>query len=287
MGDYDLEDDDIGLGDEDRHRVNSTKTDWYKGEKGRTDRVAIVYFNSVEMTSLRRALRADPKLAEAQKREVVEQAKLSVAKKLNKSADLLDEVDLLDLTEARFKPVSGYYSKTPGLGYIAAPKGPLSAEDAKVFEKLGERKDYLCTLLVVYPTDREGELTSKEDLIRKFKIMPWRFPAEKYEVIRKINKGLVESNSTVSSVDLSISCTDTGFQKMTITQCGPALYQRNDNFRRLVLTKAIASYKKLSPFREMSVDDLREKLGMSSGGGVVSPGSDLSTEDFTNILNNV
>jgi hypothetical protein len=280
-----LDDNEIGLGEEDKGKVQSNQTDWYKGEKGRTDRVAFVYFNSHEQSQLRKAVLAKPDLTPAQKKDLVEKVRVAVATKLNKSADQLDQVDLLDLSEARFRTASGYYKKD--VGYVAAPKGPISTEDQKVFAKLGEKKDYVISLLLIYPTDRDGEI-DKEALARKWQIKPWRFSPDKYEVLRKINRGLLESSTSLSGIDLHMSCSDTQFQKITITQAGPALYSKNEQFKRKILEKAVTFYKKMSPFRELSVDEIREKLGlMPGGGGTAAPGSDISGEDFSNILGNV
>lgn len=284
--DIDIEDGDIGLGDEDKNKVKTNQTEWYKGEKGRTDRVALVYFNDHGTVQLRKALKAKPDLSDAQKKDLLEKVRTAVAAKVNKSVDQLDEVDLLDLSEARFKTASGYYKQ--GIGYIEHPKVTLTAEEQKVWAKLGEKKDYVTTLLLIYPTDRDGEI-DKDALGRKWQLKPWRFAPEKYDVLRKINRGLLEGGSNIAAVDLHISCTDTQYQKITITQAGPAIYTKNEQFKHMILAKAVTFYKKLNPFRALSTDELREKLGMAptGGGGTVSPGSDLSGEDFSNILGNV
>lgn len=280
------DDNDIGLGDEDKGKVNSNQIDWYKGEKGRTDRVALVYFNTHEITQLRKAVKAKPDLTDDQKKTLVATIRTKIAEKNSKTPDQLDLVDLLDTGEARFKTASGCYKQ--GLGYIAWPK-TMTAEELKVWSKLGEKRDYVTSLLLIYPTDREGEI-DKDNLAKKWVLKPWRFSPDKYDVLRKINRGLLESGSTIAAIDLNISCTDTTYQKLTITQAGPALYARNDKFRRMILEKAVTFYSKLNPFRELSTDELREKLGMGGGGGgggTASPGSDLSGEDFSNILGNV
>lgn len=279
-------DDDIGLGDEDKGKVNSNQTDWYKGEKGRTDRVAIVYFNSQEVTQLRKLVRQKPDVTDAQKKEFLAKVRSSVAEKAGKTVDQLDQVDLLDLSEARFKTATGCYKQN--LGYIAWPKTALTAEEQKVWAKLGEKRDYVTTLLLVYPTDREGEV-DKDSLARKWQLKPWRFTPEKYDILRKINRGLLESNSSISAIDLHISCTDTQYQKITITQAGPAIYQRNENFKKMILTKALTLYGKLNPFRDLTTDELREKLGVGGGGspGAGGGGGDFSGDDFSNVLGQV
>jgi len=273
---------DIGLGDEDKGKVGN-KAEWYKGEKNRTDRVALVYFNDVKASALRRALRAKPELAKdkEQQKAVIVSALQKLAEKLGKSIDQLDTVDMLDLSEARFKTASSGYKE--GMGYIEWPK-KLTAEEERIWKKLGEKRDYVFTVLLQYPTDREGEL-DKDRLAKSWRVLPWRFAPDKYDVLRKINKGLAESGSTIASIDLNFACTDATYQKITITQAGPCIYLRNDKFRRSILEKAVTLYDKLS-LRQMTTDELREKLGLGGGSSASSGGVD-SSDDFSGILSGV
>jgi hypothetical protein len=109
-----------------------------------------------------------------------------------------------------------------------------------------------------------------------------------YGNFRRMNKSLVADGSSISQIDLNLTCSDTQFQKNTVTQAGSAIYLKNENFKKLVLEKAYALYSKLTPFRSLTTDELREKLGMpSSGGGGGSSNVDISDEDFSGVLGNV
>jgi hypothetical protein len=284
MSEVDIElpslDDDIGLGEEDKGKFQSSQLDWYKGEKGRTDRIALVYFNSIEMTQLRKQLRQDPSLPADKQRAFMAGIRVKVAEKLGKTPDELEPADLLDTSEARFKLVSSSYKE--GLGYVAWPKN-LPPDEERVWKKLGEKKDYAISVVLVYPTDREGEV-DRDRLAKGWKVMPWRIGSDKFEVIRKINKGLLEDGGSISRMDLNVSCTDTGFQKLTITPASQAIYLKNETLKKMVLAKAELLYSKLNPFRELSTEQLREKLGMSPA--IVAPGSDAN-EDFSAVLSNI
>lgn len=278
-------DGDIGLGDEDKGRVQTNQIDWYKGEKGRTDRVALLYFNTYDANTLRKLMKQKPDTTDAQKKEAIEKVRAALATKLSKTVDQLDPVDLLDLSEPRFKALDAHYKD--GFGFVNSRLGKDGPDADKVWLSLPEKKTYVTSILLMYPTNRDGDL-EKERLQRGWQVKPWRFDPGKFDVIRKINKGLVEGGSSVAATDLLLTCTDTGYQKITITQSGPAIYLRNEAFKRVILTKALTFYNKLNPFRELSTEELREKLGMGGGGGGgASPGSDISGEDFTNILSNV
>lgn len=289
MTDIDLDvesietDDDIGLGDEDRGKVNSNQVDWYKGETGRTDRVALVYFNNIKQTVLRKGLKAKPGMTKDEQKALVLSALQKLGEKLGKSIDQLDDVDLLDMSEARFRTITSSYKQ--GLGYLEWPK-KLTPEEEKVWKKTGDKKDYVVTLLLQYPTDKDGEV-DRDRLAKGWAIKPWRFPAKIYEQIRKANKGAAEHGNSVASIDLNIFCEDAKFQKISVTSSGPCIYLKNDKFKRVVLEKAVSMYDKLSPFRQLTTDELRDKLGMtggSSGGG--GGGADFG-DDFNNALANV
>lgn len=275
-------DTDIGLGDEDKGKVQTNQLEWYKGEKGRTDRVALVYFNTLDATARRKVLQQKPDLSVDQQKAVIVRVRNQLSEKLGKAVDALDQVDLLDTSEARFKTVTASFKKE--IGYVAWPKNIPPSEE-KIWAKAGERKDYVITVLLWYPTDREGEV--EKERLKHFRVMPWRFAPEKYDIFRKINKGLLESGSSISHVDLNFSCSDTQYQKITITQAGPAIYLKNPQLKRLVLEKAVALYSKLNPFRELTIDELREKLGMPPVGGGSTSGADFSNEDFSTVLNGV
>jgi hypothetical protein len=275
-------DSDIGLGDEDKGKVQSNQLEWYKGEKGRTDRVALVYFNTVDTTIRRRVLQQKPDLTVDQQRTVIVKARAQLAERLGKSVDQLDQVDLLDTTEARFKTVTASFKKE--VGYVAWPKVIPPGEE-KIWAKAGERKDYVLTILLWYPTDREGDVD--KDRLKHFRVLPWRFAPEKYDIFRKINKGLLADGSSISQIDLNFSCSDTQYQKISITPAGSAIYTKNPQLKRLVLEKAIAMYQKLNPFKEMTIDELREKLGMPPAGGGSGSSKDFSGEDFSNVLEGV
>lgn len=289
MSDEDLDielpdvNEDIGLGDEDKNRVQSNKLDWYKGEKGRTDRIALIYFNTYEAIQLRTLLKERPEISAEQQKAVVKKVRASIATKLGKSVDQLEPVDLLDLREARFKPVSAVYKE--GLGFLAWPK-EMTAADEKVWAKVGDRKDYVITVVLWYPTDREGEI-DKERLSKHWRVLPWRTTPEMYGNFRRMNKGLVSDGSSISQIDLNLTCSDTNYQKNTVTQAGSAVYLKNENFKKMVLEKACTLYSKLTPFRQMTTDELRDKLGLVPSGGSVSVGSDITDEDFSGVLGNV
>lgn len=293
MSDIDNFDDfsnDIGLGDEDKDKIKSNRIDWYKGEKGRTDRVAIVYFNRHDVKQILNAKRKGSVTPE-QAKELAEKVKGLLATKLSKSVAELTDVDMLDTSEIRMKTYSLHFQE--GVGAVLSGLGKGDAEADKVWSKLAPPKTTVTTLLLQYRTDKEGDI-DKEHLLRaakgegygtSWKLIPWKFTGdEKYNRIRKLNKGLQENGLSIAGQDLSITCQETKFQKMDINLAGPALWQKSEKFKHVVLAKALEMYDNLAPGREMSTEELRIKLGL---GGGTSLGTDVSSDDFSKLLDQV
>lgn len=295
MNDYVIPeiDNDISASAEDSRKVSTNKTDWYKGDKDRTDAIAIVNFSSRDASFLRAALAKKPDLSEDEKRQVIAAGRKKIAEALGKPVDALDPVDLLDLSECRFKAVSGSYKE--GLGYVAWPK-VMTADEQKLYveAKVGPRKDYVTTIVVTYPVDDEGDidmdrLTKMKEgrLVEAFKVLPWRMSTDKYHDLVRINKKLVKGGRSLADTDLSVLCTDKNFQKLKIEDDAshPSAWKSNPALKRAVLERAIKLQDKLEPFRKLSIEDLREKLGIASAS---SSTTDADVDpDFMNKLDGV
>lgn len=277
--------DDIGLGAEDRDRVQSNKLDWYKNDtKNRIDRVALVYFNPVDINALKGFMRENPTASEEEQKALVAKVRAERATTLGKSVQALDAVDLLDTSEVRFKAVDASYKEK--IGYVPWPRHIPTSEKA-VWDKLelvAPHKTYVVTALLVYPTNSEGEI-DKTRLKNGWSIRPWRFSQPTLQQIQRINRTLVAEGSNMGAIDLHIECEEPKFFKYVISKAGPSILAKNADFRRVVLEKAVAMYPKLNPFKAVTTEELKEKLGMGGGGGSI--GANSSDEDFTGILGNV
>lgn len=271
--DLDLE---VGLGAEDSQKVSTNKLDWYKGDKDRKDAVAIVNFATKELSYLKKALKEKPDLTEAQKKQVLMLCRKKVAEELGKPVDALDPIDMMDLEEVRFRPISGSFKE--GVGYVAWPK-TMTADEQKLYveSKVGAKKDYVTTIILVYPVDAEGDidmekLTKKKDgrLVESFKVLPWRMSTDKYHDLVRINKKIGKTGKSLANTDLLIECTDKNFQKMKIDDAGPSAWKTDPVVQRAVLARALKFQDKLEPFKHWTVDELKEKLGVPTAGGASS-----------------
>jgi hypothetical protein len=292
---YDFSDD-VSL-EPDQKNVGGNKQDWLKmTQKGQVLRAAFVNFYTVDANAVQDAMKASQKSGKKLSREeiaVIAKGALNKrAEELKKTVDQLTAADRLDISKAHFKAQKAHYQE--GIGFVLSRLGKDGAEADAVWKRLNDAKPYFITLLLVYPTDSEGALNRENFAAQikqnKPKLIPWRFGNKVYESIWKLNDGLRENGLSLSSQDFKIECENPQFQNMAVSTAGPAVWQKNEQIKQVVLTAAAAMYDKLSPFRELTTDQLRAKLGLGGGGssgGGASGADDISSDNFQEMLDSV
>lgn len=284
--DYSDSDSDVGL-DSESEKFTKKGEEWLKMTKGQVLRGAFVYYHTLDANAVARA-----KLAARSKGETLTPDQMKTigrrvieerATALSKSADQLTAADRLDLSEAKFKQMMGHYQQ--GLGFVLSRLGKDGPEADAVWKKLTEPKQYFTTLLLIYPTNLKGDIgdAEKARLATDWRLVPWRFGKPQFERIWKLNAGLRENGLSLATQDMKFECKDAQYQNIDISFAGAAIWQKSEKFKQVVLTRAVEMYDKLVPFREMTTDQLRAKLGI--GGPAVS---DVSAgTDFSDMLDNV
>lgn len=284
-----LEDDgsgDVGLGSEDKKHARSNNLEWFKGEKGRVYRIAFLYFNPLDASLVKalqaRAAKEGKKVTKEEALETISKAMAKRAELVGKPVDELAEWDKLDTSNVRFKKLEGHYKE--GVGYVMSRLGKDGPEADQVWKTMGDLKTYFTTVLLIYPSNREGELI-KEDLANGYKIVPWRLSSKTYETLHARAESLRQNSLSIASQDLLLKCTNQEFQNFDIDAAGPGIWPKNQKFAATVLGKAFALYEKLTPFREMSTADLKIKLGISTS----SSGSNetVTDDEFNGLLDSV
>ncbi len=295
MADEELDynfDDDVSL-DVDEKDAGGKKQEWLRmATKGQILRAAFVYFHSYDSNAVAAALKTAKKDGKTLTRDEVQAVASKAmtaglakrAQDTKKSVDQLTDIDKLDLSIAHFKKIVAHYQE--GLGYVVSRLGKDGADADAVWKRLPEPKTYFSTLLLLYPADGEGGL-NKDALVaaikdNKLKVIPWRFGTSIYDKIWKLNAGLRDNDLSLASQDIKLECKKPDFQEIDVSFAGGAVWQKNETLRGQVLTKALAMYDKLQPFREMTTDQLRAKLGL--GGSAVE---DVSSDNFQSMLDNV
>ncbi len=285
MDDYE---NDVGLGEEDKGNFRERDV-WLKMTKGQVLRASFIYFHTIDVHAAQRAVKAakdkGEKLAADQIRAVQLKALEEKATILGKSVDQLTDADKLFLDECKFKKMRFHYQ--PGLGMVLSRLGMDGPEGDAVWKRLEEPKLAYTTLLLQYPTDRKGEI-NKAALATDWQIIPWRFGQKTYESIWKLNAGLRENGMGLHTQDLKLECKDEKYQNIDVSFVGQAIWRKSPKFQTIVLEKALTFYDKLVPFRNLTTDQLKAKLGM--GGSSVSDvavGGSSSGGDFTDLLEQV
>lgn len=276
-------DDDVGL-DEDSRSFND-RDQWLKMTKGQTIRASLVYFHPVDLNAVA-AHRAEAKRkgenpTSDDLRAAARKALEARATQLSKSVDALTQADRLDLNEVKFKRMMASYQQ--GLGFVINRKGKDGPDADAVWSKIAEPKRYYSTLLLTYPTDRAGNI-DRDRLSNEWKLVPWRFGNRVYEDLWKLHAGLKDNGMGLSTQDLRLECKDAQYQNISVSFVGPAIWQKSDKFKQVVLAQAIPMYERLIPFREMTTDQLRSKLGL--GGSAVSDVT-AAGSDFSDVLDGV
>ncbi len=299
MGQYD-NDADVGLGEEDRGKVQSKRADWYKGVKDRTDQVALMCFNSIEEKLIRKAAaqKAEEGKGELTDAQIVALRKkaIEMAAKNAGKTDLsqVTEVDMLDLNDPRFKIYELIFDEREGFKFIVSRKGKDGPEADAVWTRLPASETKVTTLLFQYPTNQEGDVDEAR-IQSSGKLVPWKAGPDKFQKIVALSKGCLKNGFSLSTQDLSFACKDSGFQKLDIALAGPALWlKQGEAFKHRILTQAIKMYPTLIPGKEWTTDQLREKLGLgasaatsATSGTVAGVASEEAPADYSDYIKDV
>lgn len=285
-------DDDASL-DTDQKNIGRDRQEWLKfGNKGQMVRAAFVYLYTWDANAVQRAqkeaARSGKRLSREENATVAKAALTKRAQELGKSIDQLSPTERLDTTIAHFRALKAHFHED--VGYVISRLGKDGPDADPVWKRIGDVKSYFTTLLLIYPTDSEGAI-NKEALAsqvqnNKLKLLPWRFSGKTYDEIYGVNEGLRDNGLSLASQDVRITCDNPKYQGVKVVAAGPATWQRNEKIKAAVLTGALNMYDKLNPFREMTTDQLREKLNIG-GGGAGTASSDASADNFNDMLEGV
>jgi hypothetical protein len=130
-----------------------------------------------------------------------------------------------------------------------------------------EAKQYIGTVLCVWPTNKDGDLDVESFKAGKgFKVMPWIFSAARYPDIARLHKKF-----PLQSHDLTMTCSDATYQNFTMVSDPKSclrlyLDSKNENFRAVgakIVEESRRLFDKIGREfgREMTVDEVREALG--------------------------
>jgi len=171
-----------------------------------------------------------------------------------------------------------------GVGYFLH-KGPEYSKLAG-----GPPKQQVACICIVWPTLARGKL-DKEKFAKgeDVEVYWWGFSSEKYDQIKLRN-----DNYPLTENDLVVNCTDTQYQKMDISTAPGNLFRKlwesdKPHGRKMAEAlweqiKEMEDTLRAEIARDLTLEQIREKLG-GSGGGPVPEGA--SAEDVDGLLDNL
>jgi hypothetical protein len=193
--------------------------------------------------------------------------------------------NLVDEAVVRFTGCERIYKK--GVGYFLY-KGPAYA----VF---GQPRQSVATILVVWPTDSDGELDIAKFAAGKgYAVQPWVFSTDKYNVLKKQNKKF-----HLKTHDVAMTCPENGaeYQKLTFTPEDSNLLHKlmasEKPEMKAVVEKIKADIRGVAAnihrdlARDLTVDEVREALGEEVETPSGQKGGSHAAKDVDNLLKDV
>ena len=187
----------------------------------------------------------------------------------------------LDAESPRFIGCKRFY--VPGVGYFM-DKGPEYAKLAG-----SQSKQSLATILCQWPTDSNGGLDKKRFQDGDFSVKSWIFSADKYRNVEQNH-----NEFPLGKHDLTLACTDTQYQKVTMSPCRESLFRKLYEAGKAgpIITSAIELAADLPRdlAQDLTLDQIREKMGKGGVSPVASGrgGSAASSSpEFDNMLDDI
>lgn len=173
-----------------------------------------------------------------------------------------------------------------GVGYFQ-DNGPEFAKIAGAPSKMA-----VATLVIKWPTDSKGSLNKARFQNGDFQVCSWIFSADKFRAIE-----LNHREFPLGSADLMVSCIDTQYQKITTSPCRESMFRKlleagkADSLLQQIADAAVDLPRELA--QDLTLDQLREKLGKGGGGpvggrgGSSGGGRGATNVDFDDMLGDI
>ena len=172
----------------------------------------------------------------------------------------------------------------PEVGYVL-DDGP---EFNKVSVATGGRPSKLAvaTVVVQWPTDRNGQLEKNRFSKGDFTVLPWIFSKDKYQSLKKVH-----NRFHFGSHDTSVDCSDSQYQKMSFISerdnLLSILLKKNPDMAEKILSQArdVISGIENSIAQTLTIEEFKERLGR--GEKESFEGMDVSDSDITDVMDDI
>jgi hypothetical protein len=168
-----------------------------------------------------------------------------------------------DVSSELFRAANGHYSKAAEKGWLCLSTETEKAICCTADYDGNEPKMKVGTVLVIYRVE--------EGLIKGIKgVLPWIISPKVFQQLLAIYR--VHGN-----VDFVANCTDSKFQNFTFVPMKESAWQKTEQSKQSVKTKAAAIFKTLEKmlYTKVSASEIREHLGISMGSSDASSGLSL------------
>lgn len=173
----------------------------------------------------------------------------------------------------------------PGVGYIVN-KG---AEYTKLAGGEAPRMR-IATVIVVWPTDKAGAVDKNALARGDYEVYAWVISGDKYNTLKSIN-----NEFPFGSHDCLATCSDATYQKMTFTPSKESYLRlilgnpKMDAFAKDMIEKAQGIVGSISDFvgREMTVQQVREKMAGGSGSPVAPVDAGATTGEIDDLVDSM
>jgi hypothetical protein len=168
------------------------------------------------------------------------------------------------------------------------------------FTKLAgaQSKMYAATLICLWPVDQNGELDKGRFQSGEFHVVPWVMSIDKYRTIEQNH-----NEFPLGTHDLKLTCTDTTYQKLTMSPAREnllrRLYESEKPATKEIVAAILAATKEgISEIggelaQDLTIEEIRERLGRQAGGAGghgPGPGSAVTQSDnkqFDSMLDDI
>ena len=164
-----------------------------------------------------------------------------------------------------------------GVGYVVAS----SPEVAKITG--GTPKMTVATVVVVWPTDKNGTIDKNRMKNGECDVIPWVFSKRKYSELKA-----VASEWPLGEHDLKITCTEEQYQQTTLTNCREnflnKLQQKGGTTFTDIVERVESVANDLNSFigNDYTIDQLKEKMGMAT-----TSSTENTTEEVDDLIDNM
>lgn len=156
-----------------------------------------------------------------------------------------------------------------GVGYFL-DNGPGYAELAGGAAKLA-----IGTIVCQWPTDSKGAIDKTRFQDGEFSVMPWVLSKDKYRNIEQHH-----SEFPLGAHDLTLACTDTQYQKVTMAACRESLFRKlyESGKAEAIIKQAIEAAANLPRelAQNLTIAQINEKLGKASASPIAPKGGGAS-----------